>query len=91
MRNKSFVGRELIGFLAVVLLALATDAGAAQRSKGQLEPPTARDIRRMEALKEEVRHQLALLPYYSVFDWLQAGVEPDGNVVLGGQGLCGPP
>ncbi len=85
MRNKSFVGRGLIGFLAVILLALATDAGAAQRSKGQLEPPTARDTRRMEALKEEVRHQLALLPYYSVFDWLQAEVKPDGTVILGGE------
>src|SRR5213593_4909081 len=85
MRNKSFVGRGLIGFLAVVLLALATDAGAAQRSKGQLEPPTARDVRRMEALKEEVRHQLAMLPYYSVFDWLQAEVKPDGTITLSGQ------
>ena len=84
MQNKSFFGRALVGFLAVGLLGLATN-GAAQRNKGQLEPPTARDIRRMEARKEEVRHQLALLPYYSVFDWLQAGVEPDGNVVLGGQ------
>ncbi len=87
MRNKSFLNRGLVGFLAVVLLGLATDAGAAQRNKGQLEPPTARDVRRMEALKEEVRHQLALLPYYSVFDWLQAEVKPDGTVVLGGQAV----
>jgi hyperosmotically inducible protein len=39
----------------------------------------------MEALKEQVRHQLVMLPYYSVFDWLQAGVKPDGTVVLKGE------
>src|SRR5262249_47284748 len=40
--------------------------------------------RRVEALKEEVRHQLVTLPYYSVFDWLQAEVKPDGTVTLMG-------
>ena len=87
MRNKSFLGRGLVGFVAVVLLGLVTNAGAAQRNKGQLEPPTARDTRRMEALKEEVRHQLALLPYYSVFDWLQAEVKADGTVILTGKAV----
>ena len=43
----------------------------------------------MEALKEEVRHQLAMLPYYSVFDWLQAEVKPDGTIILSGQ-VVGP-
>ena len=27
------------------------------------------------ALREEVRHQLVTLPYYSVFDWLEAQIE----------------
>ena len=39
----------------------------------------------MDALKEEIRHQLVMLPYYSVFDWLQAEVMPDGTVTLMGQ------
>jgi hyperosmotically inducible protein len=39
----------------------------------------------MEALKEEVRHQLVTLPYYSVFDWLEAAVKPDGTVILAGE------
>src|SRR5207244_1316771 len=70
-----------------LLLASAPDARAAQRNKapGQLDTPTARDVHRMEALKEEVRHQLVMLPYYSVFDWLQAEVKPDGSVTLMGQ------
>ena len=85
MRNKSLLLRGSVGFVAIVVLGFAMDAGAAQRNKAQLKPPTVRDVRRMEALKEEVRHQLAMLPYYSVFDWLQAEVKPDDTITLSGQ------
>ena len=34
---------------------------------------------------KEVRHELLMLPYYSVFDWLQFDAKPDGTVVLMGQ------
>src|SRR6266478_2280132 len=89
MRNKSLLIRGLIVVFSVLLLASAPDARAAQRSKApaQLESPTTRDIYRMEALKEEIRHQLVTLPYYSVFDWLQAQVTPDGMVTLMGQAV----
>lgn len=33
----------------------------------------------------EVRHELATLPYYGVFDWLEFEVNPDNTVVLRGQ------
>ena len=33
----------------------------------------------------EVRHELATLPYYGVFDWLEYSVQNDGTVVLRGQ------
>jgi len=33
----------------------------------------------------EVRHELATLPYYGVFDWLEYEVHPDNTVVLRGQ------
>ena len=33
----------------------------------------------------EVRHELATLPYYGVFDWLQFEVRPDNTIVLRGQ------
>jgi len=87
MRTKSLLIKALISVLGVLLLASAPDVRAAQRNKapGQLESSTARDVHRMEALKEEVRHQLMMLPYYSVFDWLQAEVKPDGSVTLMGQ------
>ena len=32
-----------------------------------------------------VRHELLTLPYYDVFDWLEAEVVPDGTVVLRGE------
>ncbi len=36
-------------------------------------------------LVKEVRHELLMLPYYGVFDWLQFEVRGDGNVLLRGQ------
>ena len=87
MRNKSLVLRALIGALALFFVASAPDLRAAQRDKaliGLIEPGY-RDGRQIEALREEVRHQLLMLPYYTVFDWLEADVKPDGTVTLMGQ------
>lgn len=36
-------------------------------------------------IADEVRHQLVTLPYYGVFDWLEAEVRPDDTVILRGQ------
>jgi hyperosmotically inducible protein len=35
-------------------------------------------------LVKEVRHELVMLPYYGVFDWLQFEVRPDNTIVLSG-------
>jgi hyperosmotically inducible protein len=87
MRNKSLVLRALIGALALFLVASPPNLRAAQRDKALLGLVATgnRDDRNTEALKEEVRHQLVMLPYYSVFDWLQAEVKTDGTVTLLGQ------
>src|SRR5215470_7778389 len=87
MRNNSLVLRALTGALAALLVASAPSLNAAQREKGLVGLVRAGDRgdRQMEALKEEVRHQLLMLPYYSVFDWLEAEVKPDGTVTLMGQ------
>jgi BON domain len=34
---------------------------------------------------KEIRHELATLPYYGVFDWLEFEARPDNTVVLRGQ------
>ena len=86
MKNQWLLLR--VSGLAIAALLLTTAAGTAapQQTKAlHLDSPSARDIHRMENLKEEVRHQLVMLPYYSVFDWLQARVEPDGAVTLMGE------
>jgi len=82
MRINSLLLRALVAVMAVLLLISAPKASVAQ---SQLTSPATRDARRMDALKEEVRHQLVMLPYYSVFDWLQADVRPDGTVTLMGE------
>lgn len=53
-------------------------AASAQKSNRQEEPKTQKQLMR------EVRHQLVMLPYYSVFDNLAYRVEGD-KVILEGQ------
>lgn len=36
-------------------------------------------------LTKEIRHELVMLPYYTLFDWLQFEVQPDGVVILWGE------
>jgi hyperosmotically inducible periplasmic protein len=65
----------LISLAAVVVLSLAGSAQEAQRE------PTARA---QERITKEVRHELLMLPYLNVFDWLTYKV--DGyDVTLYGQ------
>jgi hyperosmotically inducible periplasmic protein len=87
MRIQSLMLRTLGLAMGAVLLASTPQAYAAQQSKLQtrLNLPATRDDRRVEVLGQEVRHQLVMLPYYSVFDWLQAQVKADGTVTLMGQ------
>jgi hyperosmotically inducible protein len=49
--------------------------------KGFAQSPS----RAQAALIREVRHELVMLPYYSVFDWLAFEARPDGTVILKGQ------
>ena len=87
MRNKSLVLQTFMVATAGLLLASAPEARADQhnKSKSQLSLPADRSGYRVEELKEEVRHQLVMLPYYSVFDWLQAEIKHDGTVALMGE------
>src|SRR5215831_4567746 len=72
MRTKSLPVKALLAISVTLLLASAPNTSAANNNK-------------LQSLSEEVRHQLVTLPYYSVFDWLQAQVKPDGTVTLMGQ------
>jgi osmotically-inducible protein OsmY len=72
--------------MTCALLALATSRN--------FEPPALakgmpKNMMRFESYRQMVgdaiRHQLATLPYYDVFDWLEAEVRPDGQVILSGE------
>ncbi len=69
------------GFLGTAVLAGPVPARGAQDQPGRKQ----RDPAKYEArLKKEVRHQLVMLPYYSVFDNLFFEIHGD-KVILGGQ------
>ena len=65
----------VIMLMAVSLFTPAFLRAAPAKSAAQVE---ARLVRR-------IRHELATLPYYGVFDWLQFELRPDNTVVLRGQ------
>ena len=73
-------------FKSFMILGLAMVLGLSTAAYSQkLDHPQNRQERQTAALKEEVRHQLVMMPYFSVFDWLEAEVSPNGMVTLMGQ------
>jgi hyperosmotically inducible protein len=74
LKNRPLFGLALVGLFlsATVITALSAPPGASQETKAN------------QNLVREVRHQLLLLPYYSVFDNLAFKVDGD-HVTLEGQ------
>lgn len=69
----------------LLVVALALFLGPAAVYASPMDQPQIPQTQGAAALKEEVRHQLVTLPYYSLFDWLEAEVAPDGQVTLMGE------
>ena len=61
--------------LSICASAIVGNALAKVNSQGTLSASVVR----------QVRHELATLPYYGVFDWLEFQTLPDNTVVLRGQ------
>ena len=76
--HKSVLRTLLVMFLVPLAGAVAIHAQPQQKKQRPSEPQTE------EKLAREVRHQLILLPYYSVFDNLEFSVKND-VVTLAGQ------
>ncbi len=77
--------KELRALVAAVLIAMPlTTALFAHTSQPQDEKKQRSEEKYREKLIKEVRHQLLLLPYYSVFDNLAFKIEGD-KVTLSGQ------
>jgi hyperosmotically inducible periplasmic protein len=74
--------KELRVMLAALLLATPLMGAPAAPARGQKKQRSEEKYR--ENLIKEVRHQLLLLPYYTVFDNLTFRVERD-KVILSGQ------
>src|SRR6266404_4472060 len=74
MRNRS---------LRMIVIMLTT---ASLFTPAFLRKVSARSAGQVDArLVKRIRHELATLPYYGVFDWLQFELRPDNTVVLRGQ------
>jgi hyperosmotically inducible protein len=84
MLNKSLLLVALIVAMTGFLLASAPDARGARLDPARIDSPADRDTPQV-TLNEEIRHQLVMLPYYNVFDWLQADVSRGGMVTLMGE------
>ena len=69
-----------LGIVVIMLMAVSLFTPAFLR-----EAP-AKSAAQVDArLVKRIRHELATLPYYGVFDWLEFEVRPDNTVVLRGQ------
>ncbi|HEU4434761.1 MAG TPA: BON domain-containing protein [Pyrinomonadaceae bacterium] len=68
--------RRLEIAMVILMTVMSIPASAPSISAGtpQVNPRVVRQI----------RHELATLPYYGVFDWLEFEVKPDNTVVLRG-------
>ena len=67
-------------FFAVLITLTALSGASAQQTNRSDE-----NARTTRSLAREVRGELASLPYYDVFDYLEFEVRPDRTVVLRGQ------
>ena len=70
--------RWLVKFTIAVIVILVLASAAGPSTFAMTKPQDGNILR-------EVRHELRMLPYYGVFDWLEFVVQPDKTVVLRGQ------
>src|SRR5262245_8712219 len=79
------------GLAALCLSATGSVIDAAQRQgkKPVLEGSSTNNAQRAEKhlnmLSSAIRHELFTLPYYDVFDWLEADLSSNGQVTLRGE------
>jgi hyperosmotically inducible protein len=60
-------------------------ASQRQNQSPELKGPAKADGRTSALIADEVRHQLVMMPYYGVFDWLEGEAQPNGTVTLRGE------
>jgi len=67
------------GTIAAVVLAVVINAGLGQAKSS----PSSADNKH-KSVSEQIRHEIAVLPYSGIYDWIEAELLTDGTVVLKG-------
>jgi hyperosmotically inducible periplasmic protein len=83
--RRSIVALQGIVLAALVAGSIAPVVGTARplaESKPQQKSSSQSTV---EYLKKEVRHELLTLPWYGIFDWLEAEIKGEDTVILRGQ------
>src|SRR5437870_2906754 len=80
-----FTRMKKLSFVLLLIAACLAMPVTGMASQKQLQGPGLHRGHTTALIADEVRHQLVTLPYYNVFDWLEAEVLPDDTVVLRGQ------
>jgi hyperosmotically inducible protein len=77
----------MITALAFVSISSSATPAPQKSKKSKLEsrPRGESDAANLDHMTKEIRKELVTLPFFSVFDWLEGKVEPDGTVYLAGQ------
>lgn len=75
--------KSLPTLLLCFLVAAAVRSGAQQSNAPSQQPGAEARTRLQQRITKEVRHELAMLPYYSVFDNLAYRVDGDTVTLLG--------
>ena len=73
--------RAFFIFLTISVFVSAIARNALGSTTPMAKPQSALSAR----VVRQVRHELVMLPYYGVFDWLQFEVRSDNTIVLRGQ------
>src|SRR2546427_3968549 len=80
-----FTRMKKLSFVLLLIAACVAMPVTGMASEKQLQGPALHRGHTTALIADEVRHQLITLPYYGVFDWLEAEVPPDDTVILRGQ------
>jgi hyperosmotically inducible protein len=79
--------RMLALAVPVILLGMSLPALAAGQARMDYQ---AQELRPETRLEKSIRHELIMLPYYTVFDNLEFRIEDNNTVVLSGQVVWAP-
>jgi hyperosmotically inducible protein len=83
MSCRIFTTLILVAALGCAIVSESATPMARAEASGIIQPNSNNAAQ--SRLFEQIRRALVTLPYYDVFDWLEADVRPDGTVVLRGE------